>query len=78
MSDNYLKEVFPEPQIVKFRRQDTTRNLLIRSKDQPAPKQTTQRHIKVQKVFGNPGWLVLIYQKKRELKKKARRTGGRK
>ena len=50
--DKYLNDVFPEPPLVAFRRQDNIRNVLIRSKVPPVPKRNSERQIKGTKKCG--------------------------
>ena len=50
--DQYLEEVFPEPPLTAFRRQNNIRSILIRAKVPEIPKQYKDRNIKGVKKCG--------------------------
>ena len=53
-SDQYLKEVFPQPPLTAYRKQKNLKDLLIKSKVAPAPKKYPERKVAGMAKCGKP------------------------
>ena len=60
--DNYMKEVFPEPPLTAFKRQNILRDFLIRARVPPTPRAHLQRQNKGMSQCGLQ-WTACTYVK---------------